>query len=908
MAYPTLHSASRTDVAANDTQTVVAIPDGSNVNGYLVIIEAARDGTGGFGWPSGWTQLFLTSDSGAASCAEARYHIVDGSEGWDGTGDTITLTHASEETTAQVYVYSVWHGTTPPEAASVAHGSTINPDPPSLTPSWGAADTAWHAGSCIDGGLADATAFPANYTLNQSNTNTGGSGAISSATARRELNAASENPGTFTYDSSDTAVAWTIAVRPSGASTVTAAAHGRAHAKATSTASLTVIAAAHGRAHSRAQANDTFPGVSATIHGRAHSRSTVTSVQIIGAAAHGRAHARATAVRSESLLGAAHGRARSRAKAIARFLQISAGVSRARGRSAAFGDLAGIHYITANSIDILEMMAPLSPERYDTIGAVRSRKPLSLLGTVSHIITSPSGESRNPLIGDWATEDNYIGGFGPAEGKITFEEFYAHREVYVAGSKWRAIHSQSGECLWAGKLNQPDVHQDGTVSLIGRGWGEIFLNRPFREAILYAHYGPEGWVDANQEIGNFTQDGDTSWNVDLNGGSITFRREKDTSRTFPDGQNRAVIFARPGTQLSRVQFYLEAVRSGGGTVSFEIFVSSGRAERYDDNGNLFNNLSQDIVIPTDLGTGYNVEYDVDLGVDNAPENPWGHRDIDFIAIGISSNSTGITEGLNVQLRDIRVLGEPLETNQLTVGQLVRDLCYRRGIPTDYIYNSGPDILPFELEPGSTKGEAIEYAMLMSRRRFSIRGERPIPYFTVPEERSWTALHEHHEQDLVPNERYDTILVPWRAGTDATVTGYRKVFMENSPLERRNNYGALDWPYPIRFRQTSGGAFGADDQRAEDLGLSVLKVLSQDRRSGQGRVTEVVDENGVRQSARLIQAGDRLRYAFGEYTEYLLVTKVRQSDSAVDLEFDNEISTFLDRRRERRELKHAKKLG
>ena len=57
------------------------------------------------------------------------------------------------------------------------------------------------------------TAFPTNYTDGSQITTTGATG-TSLQSARRELNASSDDPGTFTIDSSRRWAAVTLAVRP----------------------------------------------------------------------------------------------------------------------------------------------------------------------------------------------------------------------------------------------------------------------------------------------------------------------------------------------------------------------------------------------------------------------------------------------------------------------------------------------------------------------------------------------------------------------------------------------------------------------------------------------------------------------------------------------------------------------
>jgi hypothetical protein len=101
-----------------------------------------------------------------------------------------------------------------PEISPVATGTGVTPDPPAFDPSWATADTLWFAMYAAQFGAA--TTFPANYT-NPLTVAITGAGGLGAGIAARTANVASENPGTFTLDTSWPWIATTVAVRPSGA-------------------------------------------------------------------------------------------------------------------------------------------------------------------------------------------------------------------------------------------------------------------------------------------------------------------------------------------------------------------------------------------------------------------------------------------------------------------------------------------------------------------------------------------------------------------------------------------------------------------------------------------------------------------------------------------------------------------
>lgn len=208
MAFPTVagKGAQYNTAGTNAISHAVEYPAGIS-SGDLLVLFVHVDGSGSIIWPAGFTELYQTAASGNSHRSGAAYRIANGME----SGDATVVT-ASEQATARIWRITDWHGTTPPEVGTAATGSSANPDPPSLTPSWGAADTLWIATCGVNGGPGS-TSYPSGYNDNQETAQTGGSGAAGGAQASRNLNATSEDPGTFTTANNG----WTanvIAVRP----------------------------------------------------------------------------------------------------------------------------------------------------------------------------------------------------------------------------------------------------------------------------------------------------------------------------------------------------------------------------------------------------------------------------------------------------------------------------------------------------------------------------------------------------------------------------------------------------------------------------------------------------------------------------------------------------------------------
>ncbi|KKL61161.1 hypothetical protein LCGC14_2198090, partial [marine sediment metagenome] len=145
-------------------------------------------------FPAGWTMLTDDTPGGIMNFT-AYYRIADGSE-----GSTITVVTSNAEMTAHTS-YRITDYLGIPEIGATVTSISAIPDPPNLTPSWGAKDTLWLAITGYDIGQTAISAYPASYTDGRNDRSDSVNG-VGVGIARRELNAASENPGTFTLSTS----------------------------------------------------------------------------------------------------------------------------------------------------------------------------------------------------------------------------------------------------------------------------------------------------------------------------------------------------------------------------------------------------------------------------------------------------------------------------------------------------------------------------------------------------------------------------------------------------------------------------------------------------------------------------------------------------------------------------------
>ncbi len=214
MAFPQVLSVTETSFSSVTTGHLVDMPatvDAGDLLLMLLVGETASTAT----LPSGWTVQY-SFVFGTANIAYCIKIIAIGDE--DGTTVDV-VTNTSTTAAAQVFrITGFFDGADPIEHSQLVNQVSSTPNPPSHTASWGAEDTLWIAAChCIDDDET-VSAFPTNY-VNGVDTITGGGNNLGGTigTATRELNAATEDPGTFTLTGSERWSSITFAIRPEAA-------------------------------------------------------------------------------------------------------------------------------------------------------------------------------------------------------------------------------------------------------------------------------------------------------------------------------------------------------------------------------------------------------------------------------------------------------------------------------------------------------------------------------------------------------------------------------------------------------------------------------------------------------------------------------------------------------------------
>ncbi len=220
MAFPTVAGFGGGNSGGNVTTTTVDLTVAGTASvGDLLIVLFAKDGNAAPTWPSPWDahkqDVAIANSAGYRSSA---WRIVE-----SGDATSFDLSHPSEASAWQVYRITGQHWKvnaygTGPIATVVANaagttGTSNAPNSDSASPAYPQSDTLWIAACAYDDGTVAATAAPTNYT-DLRNDRWNDAAGIGIASARRELNAASENPGSFTLSASKDWGAWGLYVRP----------------------------------------------------------------------------------------------------------------------------------------------------------------------------------------------------------------------------------------------------------------------------------------------------------------------------------------------------------------------------------------------------------------------------------------------------------------------------------------------------------------------------------------------------------------------------------------------------------------------------------------------------------------------------------------------------------------------
>jgi hypothetical protein len=198
----------RSIVASNGTTAgtsqVVNIPSATEV-GDLLIAALRGDAATNHSWPAPWTRLFFSTADASNDGYSVAWLFARASD----VGGTVTVTATgSGKYAGNCASIMGASATRAPDTTSVAIGTSVNPDPPPITPASGVEDVLFVSVMSCEGEQSDAHTPPTNYTFFGNPGNSGTAGVVTTncriAMAFRNIKTgSSEDPGTWTISVSD---------------------------------------------------------------------------------------------------------------------------------------------------------------------------------------------------------------------------------------------------------------------------------------------------------------------------------------------------------------------------------------------------------------------------------------------------------------------------------------------------------------------------------------------------------------------------------------------------------------------------------------------------------------------------------------------------------------------------------
>jgi hypothetical protein len=210
MAFPVVESTASGNSGANSLTHAITLPSGIAA-GDLILVFFNNDGlqTASVTTPaSGWNGP-VGQDVTASNRLSMFWRWADGTE-----GATITITVTSTEAAAwTVYRISGADDTCDPEISAGATGTSVTPDPDSLTTSWGSRETLWLAVYGWDGNVAHSS-YPTDYADNRLTNRWADTVGVGIASATAYGITETDDPSAGALASSEEWVAYTVAVKP----------------------------------------------------------------------------------------------------------------------------------------------------------------------------------------------------------------------------------------------------------------------------------------------------------------------------------------------------------------------------------------------------------------------------------------------------------------------------------------------------------------------------------------------------------------------------------------------------------------------------------------------------------------------------------------------------------------------
>lgn len=206
MTFPAIQtSSSGTASSTSSLSGTVTLPTGIQIGDYLVIAAQLFSVTASVCSATGWTAAHNSND------VSVLWRIADGTE-----GATVTINWTAGANRQNFFAYRITGADNSQAPAVVSNALATNTSipAPSLTPSWGSADTLWMT-FAAQSGANTVSAYPLTgnqvQVINSGNTNCRMDGCTQNITT------ATESPSNWTLSASSSTVAFTVGIKPAAA-------------------------------------------------------------------------------------------------------------------------------------------------------------------------------------------------------------------------------------------------------------------------------------------------------------------------------------------------------------------------------------------------------------------------------------------------------------------------------------------------------------------------------------------------------------------------------------------------------------------------------------------------------------------------------------------------------------------
>lgn len=211
MTFPSIRSKNTwnngTGTATSHNNT---LPPTIALNDLIVVMASGYTNGNWYTAPAGWTKMFLKHAS--VLDATIYYRWADGTEG--GTTVAFPTTSLATPDFANFAIKDADWLTNPEVGTATTAYSNTAPDPPVVTPSWGALDNLFMVFVSWRPGTVNLSVWPANYTLDQQQDGVAAAAAPGVAGAGYQLNATSDNPAAGTLSGLTVWIANTLVIKP----------------------------------------------------------------------------------------------------------------------------------------------------------------------------------------------------------------------------------------------------------------------------------------------------------------------------------------------------------------------------------------------------------------------------------------------------------------------------------------------------------------------------------------------------------------------------------------------------------------------------------------------------------------------------------------------------------------------